>query len=244
MLLAGFFVALGLILPGLLQDYRLEGVRSAFNRGRPTLRAVALLLLPLPIVAAAGLAADNNISQPLRVAPLLVDEAFTTARSYTGDLAALGRETGVNYSAVGGVLDLIGDAGYTLMLGDADLGVAQTVFVVAHFDNGAWVNCRILANQLSHCYDAGLPYSLGLAAALSGAGTLDCRGCTVQMSGDTRARLLELGRGFTDTPSFTRMAQWGGQVLMRATDLASGYAVDCWFEGLGPVTITSCAANE
>jgi hypothetical protein len=239
-LLAGFFIGLGLILPGLLQDYRLEGVRGALNRGRLSLRAVVLLLLPLPLAAAAGLAADGNINRPLRVAPLLVDEAITTARAYTGDLAALGRETGVNYSAVAGVLDLIGDAHYTLTLAEMDLAAAQTVIVVAHFDNGAWVNCRVLAEQLSHCYDASLPYTLGLAGALSGAGTPDCRACTIRADEATRAWLLERGRRFSGPPVFTRLAQWGSHVLMRAADPASGYALECWLEGIVAPEITSC----
>ena len=240
MLLAGFFIGLGLIIPGLLQDYRLEGVRAAFNRGRVSGRAALLLLLPLPIIAAVGLAIDGNISQPLRVAPLLVDEAIETARTYEGDLAALGRERGVNYAAVNGVLDLIGDADYVLMLGAMDLGATQAVYVVAHFDNGAWVNCRVLAGQLSHCYDASLPYSVGLAGALSGAGTSDCRACTVRVEAGTQARLLELGQRFAGEPVFTRMAQWGSHVLVRASDPGTGFAVDCWFEGIATPIVTGC----
>jgi hypothetical protein len=158
MLLAGFFIGLGLIVFGLLQDYRLEGVRGALNRGRLSLRAALLLLLPVPLIAGVGLAADNNVSEPLRVAPRLVETAFTIARTYSGDLAALSRETGENYGAVNSVRHLIGEADYTLMLGAMDLGPSQTVYVVAHFDNGAWVNCRVLANQLSHCYDASPPF--------------------------------------------------------------------------------------
>ena len=243
MLLAGFFIGLGLIIPGLLQDYRLEGVRAAFSRGRLTLRAAMLLLLPLPIIAAVGLAIDNNISQPLRVAPLLVDEAIQTARTYQGDLAALGRERGVNYAAVNGVLDLIGEADYDLMLGAMDLGATQAVYVVAHFDNGAWVNCRVLAAQLSHCYDASLPYSVGLAGALSGAGTPDCRACNVRVEAGTQARLLELGRRFTGVPVFTRLAQWGSHVLVRASDPGTGFAVECWFEGIATPSLTGCVES-
>lgn len=242
MLVAGFFIGLALVIPGLLQDYRMEGVRAALSRGRLTWRAMLLMLLPLPLIAAAGYAADNNISQPLRVAPLVVDEAIQTGRTYAGDLAALGRERGVNYSAVNGVLDLMGEADYTLMLGAMDLGAAQTVFVVAHFDNGAWVNCRLLAGQLSHCYDASLPYTLGLAGALTGAGTPDCQACTVRVEAETSAWLRAQGQHFAGAPTFARLAQWGSQVLMRAQDPVSGYAVECWFEGMATPQVTGCAA--
>jgi hypothetical protein len=241
MLLAGFFVALGLIIFGLLQDYRLEGIRGALNRGRLSLRAVLLLALPLPLVAVVGVAADGNVSQPLRVAPLLVNQALTTARTYGGDLAALGRATGVNYAAVNSVRDLIGAADYTLQLGAIELDTSQTVYVVAHFENGAWVNCRVLDNQLSHCYDASAPYTLGLAGALSGAGTPGCQACTIRLSDEVRAWLLDHGQHFTGQPTFTRPAQWGSQVLMRATDVTTGYAIECWMEGIVAPEVTSCA---
>jgi hypothetical protein len=240
MLVAAFFLSLGLLIPGLIQDYRLEGVRSAFSRGRPTLRALLLLLLPLPLVAAVGYAADSNVSRPLRGPPLLVHAALTTARTYTGDLFALGRETGENYGAVAGVRELMGQAAYTLTVGDSDLGAAQTVWVVAHFDNGAWINCRVLAGQLSHCADASLPYTQGLAGALSGLGTPGCQACTVRLDPGTQAWLRDQGQRFTGPPAITRLAQYGGHVLMRAADPAGTAVVECFFTGMGVVTIDRC----
>jgi hypothetical protein len=195
-------------------------------------------------MAAVGYAADSNVSRPLRVAPLLVDEAIRTARTYPGDLAALGRERGVNYAAVNGVLDLMGDSDYALMLGAMDLGAAQTVYVVAHFDNGAWINCRVLAGQLSNCYDASLPYTLGLAGALSGAGTPGCQACNVRVAEAARAGVLELGQRFTSEPVFSRLAQWGSRVLIRAADAGTGLAVDCWFEGMPVAELTGCEESR
>ncbi|MCC7359061.1 MAG: hypothetical protein IT317_06275 [Anaerolineales bacterium] len=238
--LAGFFVLLGLVILSVVQGYRLEGVRAALSRGRLTARASLLLFLPLPLAAGLGYIADNNINRPLRVAPLLVHDAFETARAYSGDLFALSRETGVNYGAVAGVRDLMGEAGYTLMLGELDLGVAETVIVVAHFDNGAWINCRVLASQLSHCYEASGPYVQGLAGALSGQGTPDCLACTPTPDAATRAWLLDHGRNFNGPPRVTRLAQWGSHVLMRAADLASGYAIECFYAGMTPVRISAC----
>jgi hypothetical protein len=174
------------------------------------------------------------------VAPLLVDEALTTGRTYTGDLLALGRETGVNYSAIDGVRGLIGDSAYTLLLGDMNLGGSETVFVVADFDNGAWVYCRVQADQLSHCYDASPPYTRGLAGAITGAGTPDCRPCTIRVPADLATWLRDRSGHFSQPPEITRLAQWGSHVLMRAADPASGYALECWFTGLGPYTLSSC----
>ncbi len=240
MWVAGFFLALVLLLLGLVQNYRLEGVRGALTRGRLSFRASALLLLPLPLLVLAGWAADDNVNRPLRTAPLLVDDAFSTGRSYPGDLIALAQTTGVNYSAINGVRGLIGAAGYTLLLGDMDLGGAAMVIVTADFDNGAWVYCRVQADQLSHCYDASPPYVGGFAGALSGAGTPDCQACTVRVAPDLAAWLREQGARFTQPPQITRLAQWGSHVLMRAADPAGGDAVECFFTGLGPYTISSC----
>jgi hypothetical protein len=82
LLVAGFFLALALLLLGLVQNYRLEGVRGALTRGRLSFRATLLLLLPLPLFALAGWVADDNLNRPLRVAPLLVDDASSTGRSF------------------------------------------------------------------------------------------------------------------------------------------------------------------
>lgn len=240
LLVAGFFLALALLLLGLVQNYRLEGVRGALARGRLSGRAVVLLLLPLPLFALAGWVADDNLNRPLRAAPLLVDEALSTGRTYPGDLIALARETGVNYNAIDSVRPLIGDAAYQLMLGDMGLGGAQVVMVTADFDNGAWVYCRVQAEQLSHCFDARPPYVDGLAGALSGAGTPDCRACTVRVTPDLAAWLAAQGARFTQPPVITRLGQWGSHVLMRAADPGTGLAVECFYTGLGPYTIASC----
>ncbi|MCC7358243.1 MAG: hypothetical protein IT317_02130 [Anaerolineales bacterium] len=237
---AGFFIALGLVLLGLVQNYRLEGIRGALTRGRLTARAALLLLLPLPLFALAGWAAQDNLYRPLRLAPQLVDEALNTGRAYPGDLPALARQTGVNYGAIDSVRPLIADAPYTLLLGDMDLGGAETVFVVADFANGAWVYCRVQAEQLSHCFDASPPYVQGFAGALSGAGTPGCRPCTVRVAPDLAAWLAAQGTRFSGPPHITRLAQWGGQVLMRAADPAGSFAVECFYTGLGPYVISDC----
>jgi hypothetical protein len=241
MLMTGFFVFLGLAILGLIQGYRLEGVRGELTRGRLTGRAALLLALPLPLVAGLGVIADANIGRPLRVAPLVVGEALQTVQGYAGDLFALSRETGVNYGAAAGVRDLLG-GGYALTLGELDLGTAATVYVVAHFDNGAWIHCRVLADQLSHCYDASPPYTRGLAGLLNGQGTPDCPACTLRVDEATRAWLLDRGAALGPAPEITRLAQWGSHVLMRAEGTSGGAAVECFFEGMAPVRISECRA--
>lgn len=240
MWLGGFFVGLALGLVGLVQNYRLEGVRGSLNRGRLSLRTVVLLLLPLPLLALAGWVADENLNRPLRVAPLLVAEALSTGRTYTGDLAALGEERGVNYRAINGVRELIGEAGYSLQLVNIGLGPADTVFVRADFDNGAWVYCRVLADQLAHCFDASPPYTRGLAGLLSGAGTPDCAACAVTVSADLAAWLRLEGARFAGPPEITRVAQWGSQVIMRVSDPSGYITLECDFVGLGPYHLTGC----
>jgi hypothetical protein len=66
----------------------------------------------------------------------------------------------------------------------------------------------------------------------------------VMLDADTRAWLLDRGRGFGGAPQITRLAQWGSHVLMRAADPAGGQAIDCFFEGIAPVTITECREAE
>lgn len=38
-------------------------------------------------------------------------------------------------------------AHYSLTIGEVELGAANTIFVVADFDNGAWINCRVVSDQ-------------------------------------------------------------------------------------------------
>jgi hypothetical protein len=241
LMMAGFFVVLLLTILGLLQDYRLEGISPGINTGgRLDGRAWFLLLLPLPLVLGVGLIADNLVNSPLRVAPQLVHEAIRTGRTYPGDLFELSLERGVNYNAISGVRDQM-SAHYSLSIGEVELGAANTIFVVAHFDNGAWVNCRVVANQLSFCYDASLPYHRGFSALLTtGETPEDCPRCAVKVNDEQRAWLLAQSENFADSPRITRLAQWGSYVLMRAESPGSDYAVECLFNGTSLVRLERC----
>lgn len=249
LLMAGFFIVLLLTILGLLQDYRLEGIRSGVNAdGRLEGRAWFLLILPLPLVLAVGLSADNLVNSPLRVAPRLVHEAIRTGRTYPGDLFELSLERGVNYNAISGVRDQMSE-NYSLFIGQVELAAANTIFVVAHFDNGAWINCRVMADQLSHCYDASPPYERGFPALLTAGETPeDCQECTIKVNDEQRAWLLARRENFAASPRVTRLAQGGSYVLMRAQTSASSaepsptsdYAVDCLFHGISPVRLERC----
>lgn len=239
--MAGFFVVLLFAILGLLQNYRLEGIGSEIEAdGHMSGRAWFLLLLPLPLVLGVGLIADNLVNSPLRIAPKLVHEAIRTGRTYPGNLFELSLERGVNYNAISGVRDQMGES-YSLLIGEVNLGVAETVFVVAHFDNGAWINCRVVAGQLSHCYDASPPYQQGFSALLTtGETPEDCQLCKVKVSDEQRDWLLARSGNFDGSPRLTRLAQWGSHVLMHAESPGSDYAVECLFHGISPVNLEHC----
>jgi hypothetical protein len=241
LLMAGFFLVLLLAILGLLQSYRLEGIQSETDAdGRLGARAWFLLIVPLPLVFAAGLAADDLVNKPERLALRLVHEAIRIGRTYPGDLFALSLEQGVNYNAIAGVRDQM-SAGYSLLTGGISLGASNAVAVVAHFDNGAWINCQVAADQLIHCYDASLPYRQGLPALLtSGETPQDCQPCIIKVGDEQRDWLLAQRGDWAASPRVTRLAQWGSYVLVQARSPADGHAVECLFHGIRPATLDHC----
>lgn len=240
--LSGFFILLVLAILGGLQGYRLEAVYGALtSEGRLSSRAWFLLALPLPVVLWVGLTADETVNRPLRLAPRLVSEAIDLLRAHpAGDLRVLSRQSSSNLMALAGVRGQVSGE-YALSIGEMDLGAEQTVVVVADFENGAWINCRVFASQLSYCDDAGPPYRRGFPALLTGQALDDCPECAVTASAEQLAWLRAHGQGFGDRPSVARLAQWGSYVLMRAGALTGGYAIDCLFHGFTRVELIQCA---
>lgn len=244
-LLSGFFIIAVLTLFGVAQDYRLEGIQTSLGRkGRATFGTILRLLFPLPFVVIAGVATGNIFgSADTTLALKLTDEAISTGRTYEGDLFQLDLETGIRYSAVEGVRDQMSPT-YTLMIGDID-PVISTVFVIAHFDNGAWVNCRVLDGALQFCYDASLPYTIGLASLITGEPPPDdCRGCMPGGDEELFNWLRQQGEGFGGQPEISRLAQRGSHVLMRAESPDGLAGVECWFEGNSRVELVSCSEGE
>ncbi|MGD9317495.1 MAG: hypothetical protein PVG56_11710 [Anaerolineae bacterium] len=241
LLMAGFFIVLCLTILGLLQNYRLEGIASETDTdGGMTGRVWFLLLLPLPFVIGVGLAADNIVGSSERAAQQLVHEAIRTGRTYQGDLFELSLKRGVNYNAIAGVRDQMSE-NYALSTAEVTLSAASSVVIVAHFDNGAWINCQVAADQLFHCYDASLHYLQGFPALLvSGETPADCRQCAIKVDEPLRDWLLARSQQWEDTPHVTRLAQRGSYVLMQAQSPQSGYGIACLFHGISPVTLSQC----
>jgi hypothetical protein len=244
-IVSGFLVIGVLTFLGIAQDYRLEGIQSSLGRkGRATFGTIARFLLPLFFVAVAGVVTGNIFgSAQTTVALSQTDEVFRTGRTYEGNLFELDLETGLRYSAIKGVRDQM-SANYTLLIGEID-PLSSTVFVVAHFDNGAWINCRVLDGALQFCYDASLPYTVGLASLITGEPVPeDCRGCLPRGNETLFGWLRQQGRAFSGPPLITRLAQQGSHVLMRAESPDGSAAVECWFEGNNRVELVSCSNAE
>jgi hypothetical protein len=245
MLMAGFFVVLLLAILGLLQSTRLEGILSETDAdGRLSPRAWFLLAVPLPLVFAAGLVADDLVNKPERLALRLVNEAIHTGRTYPGDMFALSLERGVNYNAIAGVRDQMSEH-YALSTGEVSLGESNAVAVVAHFDNGTWINCQVAADQLLHCYDASPPYHQGLPTLLvSGETPEDCLPCTIKAGDEQRDWLLAQQGDWATSPRVTRLAQRGSYVLVQARSPADDHTLECLLHGIRPVMLVHCRKTE
>jgi hypothetical protein len=239
--LSGFFIVLLLAILGLFQDYRLEGLTGEVDsQGRLSARGWFSLLLPLLLVLAAGLIADSIVNSPLRSGPRLVHEVIQTGRTYSGDLFQLSLETGVNYTSIASVREQMSPH-YTLSVGEADLGASETVFVVADFDNGTLVYCRVVAGSVSHCYDASPPYFQGLPDLLiNGEFPADCPACRFRVSDELRAWLVARGGNFGSTLRLSRPAQWGSYALVRVQSSSGNYGIECRFQGISPVRLEDC----
>ncbi len=196
-----------------------------------------LLLLPLPFVIAAGMVSHDIVGDPSATAVQIVHQAIQRGRTYQGDLFELGLKDGIDYSAIRSVREKM-SPDYSLTVGEINTATATT-FIIAHFGNGAWINCRVINNQLSFCYDAAPPYTEGLESLITGKNPPeDCRGCLPEVNDTWQAWLQMQGDRLGSSPHIYREAQWGSYVLMRAeSDKA---AIECWFNGISPVHLESC----
>jgi hypothetical protein len=242
--IGGFLVIAILVILALLQDLRLTSALSELGPGgQLTVQALFRLLLPLPLVALAMLYTGSMIVNPAATATAVVYEAIRIGRDYDGDLFQLGLERGVNYAAINGVRDrLSGD--FTLRDGEIDPEMSMA-FVVADFENGAWINCRVMAGQLSFCYDAAPPYSVGLASLLTGEPAPEsCRGCMPEVDDQLAQWLRTQGASMGEELQIERTAQWGGYVTMLVTSAANASGIECRFRGMSPVRLESCLVVE
>jgi hypothetical protein len=238
--LAGFFTVLILVLMAVVQNYFLEGVRHAMTSdGRLSGASWFRLFIALIPSLVAGLVTYTVIYQPFRAAPLLVHEAIQTGRTYEGDLFELSLSRGVNYSAIRGVREQLSGQ-YTLQVGEINIDSATT-YIVATFSNGAWIICRVVADQLSYCYDAAPPYTVGLAAVITDTAVADdCNTCTFALSDEWRLWLQARGHKFDGAPLVQRLGQQGSHVIMQAKSASNNYTLQCAFHGLQRIQLDRC----
>lgn len=239
-ILGGLLVLLVLGFLGVLQEYRLENMAGEAQRKRTLgLRTWLALLLPLPLVFLAGLITQNMMANPAATAAQLTHRAILRAQVYDGDLRELGEENGINYTALRPVQDQIA--------GPFTLGIAEvnpqssTVIIVADFDSGAWVYCRVINDQLSFCYDPSPAYITGLRSHVTGEPVPEeCRACNLRASGAAAAWLAERRPQFGAAPVISREAQWGDTVLMRVESESGDVSARCWVTGVTRAELTSC----
>lgn len=244
LILGGLLIMLALLVLGLLQNYRLENmVVEARNKRSFGWQTWFSLLLPLPIVFAASLLTQRMMSNPASSAADLTYKAIERVRAYDGDLYQLGLQEGISYAALEPVRDRL--------QGDYELGVADvnplnsTVIVAGYFQNGAWIYCRIINDQLSFCYDASPPYTIGFRSLITGEPLPDpCRGCGLRVDDEWAGWLADRRAQLGTEPQIERLAQEGSQTLMQVTNPSTGFAIECWIEGVGPTVLTSCHEND
>lgn len=240
-LIAGFFVYLALGVLAFLQDFRLEGIHSRLGPNHSlTLAALVYLSLPLPFVILAGFITNNIVegaNAPFAIE--MVHEVFQTGRTYEGDLFALSREQGINYNAIRGVQEMMSE-NYTLNVSGFDPANA-TVLVTGDFDNGAWIECRVVNEQVSFCYDASAPYTIGFSTLITGADLPEnCAGCAIQTDEAWRTWLEARKDNFDSSPQIEKVVQRGTYTLMQAESPDGDYAVGCWFQRSGVIELESC----
>ena len=236
----GFFIILPLASFGLFQNFRLQTIQAEVGKnGRLTLRAWLFLLGLMPFVVLAGYITQSIVGEPSSTAVQVVDKAIQQNRSYDGDLFELGLKDGINYTALNSVSEQL-DGNYILKVGFVNPNTSTTI-IVAHFDSGAWINCRVINDQLSFCNDAISPYTTGLSSLINNTSMdKDCRNCQPQTSVEWQNWLQSRQESFGKSPSISRLAQWGNYVLMQIESTKTDFIAECWFEGTNPTQLIRC----
>jgi hypothetical protein len=239
-MLGGIFIILIFVVLALLQGQRLDSAQHELKKNtRLSARAWLILLIPLPLVAVAGWATASMPINPSATAANVVLDAITTTWDYEGDLVELGLQRGSNYGAVRAVQDQMSGE-FTLNIGQID-PASSIALILAEFDNGAWITCRVINDQLSHCYDATPPYTIGLASLITGEPVPEeCRRCPLHVKDETADWLRQQRDLLGDNPKIERLAQWGGYVLMGVTSETGDKALECMFNSMSPVELDRC----
>ncbi len=239
-LLGGIFLMLAMLLLSVFQEFRLLSIGREFLGGqRPSFSAWLRFIFPLILVAGVGTITSSMFQNPYGASLKIVNQTIQVARTYEGDLFALGLEEGISYAAINAVRDRL-DGPYTLSIGTIDLE-SDTVIVLAYFDSGAWIKCRLINGQLSFCEDASPPYTIGFTHLLTGTPLPDdCQGCLPRISPELSGWLTARQSSFTQAPIITRQAAAGSFILMRAAAEDGRFAIECWFSGQPRVQVDRC----
>ena len=238
LILGGVLIFLVLGVLGLLQDHRLEGQVQEMRHGwLPSGRAWLALLLPLPIVFLVAMATSSVIANPSASAAQVTHAAILRAQTIEGDLRDVPGVATTGLLSLRPVQDRI-DGPFTLAIADVD-ATTSTVVIAANFDNGAWINCRVINDQLTFCYDAAPPLTTGLVSLVTGQPLPEaCRGCALSATDEAEAWLAEHRAAFGPQPTTERLAQWGNTTLMR--DTGEAITADCWIAGVSPAVLMEC----
>ncbi len=238
LVLGGLLIFLVLGVLALLQNYRLEGMVGEMGRRRlPGGRVWWALLLPLPLVFLASLATGNVMSNPAATAAEITHRAILQAQTIEGDLRDVPGVANTGLLSLRPVQDRL-DGPFSLGIAGVD-AATSTVVITANFDNGAWINCRVINDQLTFCYDAAPPFTSGLVSLVTGQPLPEeCPGCILQATDEAAAWLAERRAAFGPQPAVERLAQWGNAVLMRVS--GDTITAECWIEGVSPAVLTGC----
>jgi hypothetical protein len=240
LIIGSILIILTLVILAILQGTRLEqAVIELSDEGRMSGKSWYILILPLPIIILVAFVTSSWQVNPAAAAAEVVHQTIEVARLTKGDLFQLGIQEGVNYGAINAVRDQL-TGNYSLRIGDIDPQSSQT-FILADFDNGAWINCRTMNDQMSFCFDALPPYSVGLLSLISGEPPPDdCRGCLIRADEQWLSWLQERAALLGPAPRTERLGQWGGYVLMRVIAADDSYAIDCLFNKMSPLQLDHC----
>lgn len=240
LILGGLTIIITLTILALLQSYRMEqAVNELADNGRVSPRSWFILLLPMPIVALVALFTSSVQINPAAEAASVVYDGIEVAGATDEDLFQLGIQRGTNYAALNPVRDqLVGD--YSLRVGEIDANSSQT-FILAEFEDGTWINCRTINDQLSFCYDAEPAYTTGLTSLIAGEPMPEvCQGCPPVVDDQWLSWLQERASQLGPDPQIERLAQWGGYVLVQISATGGDYAIECLFDRMTPVSLDHC----
>ena len=239
---AGFFFVLLLAIYGLLQSLRIDGLQNQLDERRRLTGGgwVQLLVFLIPALVI-GAIVDDILFEPVYAAPRVVNQAIQFARIHDADdLFELSLDSAINYNVLGGVHDRL-DGPYTLQFGEIRMGLSSEFAIVAEFDNGLWLNCTLLADNLNNCRDMSPPYLRGFPSLIAtGSLPTDCLACNIRVSPAQAADLDQRRTRLGPDPVVDVLAQRGSHVLMRAASKSGDYAFECFVVGTSPVSLGTC----